>query len=74
MRPSNVYKFLISFLIDAIPFEAPSLPNVDTYPIDYGAQYYTIAVLFAIVTTFMAGWMPAKKASKVDPVEIIRGK
>jgi lipoprotein-releasing system permease protein len=27
-----------------------------------------------VVTTYIAGYFPAKKASKVDPVEIIRGK
>lgn len=69
-----IFGFLMSLLIDAIPFEAASLPTVSTYPIDYGIQYYTIATLFALLTTFLAGWMPAKKASKVDPVVIIRGK
>ncbi|MCK0157653.1 ABC transporter permease [Cellulophaga sp. F20128] len=66
--------FLMSLGIDAIPFSAPSLPAVETYPIDYGLQYYIIAIIFAMLTTFLAGWMPAKKASKVDPVDIIRGK
>ncbi|ARV16742.1 ABC transporter permease [Polaribacter sp. SA4-12] len=66
--------FLMLSVIDAIPFSAPSLPSVETYPIDYGLQYYTIAVIFAMITTFLAGWMPAKKASNVDPVTIIRGK
>jgi lipoprotein-releasing system permease protein len=69
-----LFGFLISLMIDSIPFHAPSLPSVNTYPIDYGIQYYSIAVIFAMVTTFFAGWMPAKKASKVDPVIIIRGK
>ncbi|HTO17456.1 MAG TPA: FtsX-like permease family protein [Edaphocola sp.] len=66
--------FLMSLAIDAIPFSAPSLPAVNTYPIDYGLQYYLVAIIFAMVTTFLAGWLPAKKASKVDPVIIIRGK
>jgi len=66
--------FLFSLGIDAIPFDTPSLPTVNTYPIDYGVHYYLIAVIFAIATTSLAGWLPAKKASKVDPVEIIRGK
>jgi lipoprotein-releasing system permease protein len=66
--------FVLSSLVDAIPFDAPSVPNVDTYPIDYGVQYYIVAIIFALVMTFLAGWMPAKKASKVDPVVIIRGK
>lgn len=69
-----IFGILISIIIDAIPFNAPSLPTVTTYPIDYGIQYYIIAIIFAMVTTFLAGWMPANKASKVDPVLIIRGK
>ena len=66
--------FIISLIIDAIPFNSPSLPRVTTYPIDFGIHYYIIAVTFAVVTTFMAGWLPARKASKIDPVVIIRGK
>jgi lipoprotein-releasing system permease protein len=63
-----------SLLIDVIPFESTAVPNVDTYPVDYGIQYYSIAVIFAVITTYFAGWFPARKASSVDPVEIIRGK
>lgn len=66
--------YLFSLIIDAIPFISAALPTIDTYPVDYGLQYYSIAVLFAVATTYFAGWFPAKKASQVDPVEIIRGK
>lgn len=69
-----LFGFLISLGIDAIPFNNVSMPSVTTFPIDYGIQYYTIAVIFALATTFLAGWMPANKASKVDPVITIRGK
>jgi lipoprotein-releasing system permease protein len=65
---------LFSVVIDNIPFNSPGIPSVDTYPVDYGIQYYIIAVVFAIVTTYLAGWFPSRKASVVDPVEIIRGK
>jgi len=63
-----------SILIDNIPFDSMAVPGVDTYPVDYGMQYYTIAILFAVATTFLASWFPSQKASLVDPVEIIRGK
>lgn len=69
-----VFGFLLSSLIDIIPFETASLPTVSTFPIDYGIQYYFIAGLFALITTYFAGWFPANKASKIDPVIIIRGK
>jgi lipoprotein-releasing system permease protein len=65
---------LFSVMIDHIPFVTAALPTIDTYPVDYGIQYYAIAVIFAIATTYFAGWFPSRKASAVDPVEIIRGK
>jgi lipoprotein-releasing system permease protein len=65
---------IFSVMIDYIPFDSAALPTVDTYPVDYGLQYYIIAVIFAIATTYFAGWFPSRKASVVDPVEIIRGK
>lgn len=61
-------------VIDSIPFVTAALPTVTTFPIDYSPKYYIIAVTFALITTWIAGWFPARKASQVDPVEIIRGK
>lgn len=69
-----VFGFTLQKLIDNIPFDTEALPTVTTYPIDYSVEYYVIAVGFALLTTWVAGWFPARKASQVDPVEIIRGK
>lgn len=64
----------ISSIIDVIPFVTESLPTVTTYPINYNPVYYGIAILFSVVTTYLAGSFPAAKAGKIDPVVIIRGK
>ena len=69
-----LFGFGISNLIDIIPFETASLPTIKTYPIDYKITYYVIGFTFAVSTTTIAGLFPALKASKIDPVEIIRGK
>jgi lipoprotein-releasing system permease protein len=66
--------FALQHVIDNIPFVTAALPTVKTFPIDYDPKYYIIAVSFALLTTWVAGWFPARKASQVDPVEIIRGK
>lgn len=66
--------FGLSELIDQIPFKTPSLPSVKTYPINYNPVFYVIGAVFSLITTFLAGWFPSRKASKVDPVVIIRGK
>jgi lipoprotein-releasing system permease protein len=69
-----LFGFITSSVIDVIPFETASLPTIKTYPIDYNTTYYFIGIIFAVFTTTIAGLFPALKASKVDPVVIIRGK
>jgi lipoprotein-releasing system permease protein len=66
--------YLLSVLIDQIPFETDALPTITTYPIDYNPKFYLIGGVFGLLTTYLAGYFPAKKAASVDPVEIIRGK
>ncbi|CAM3681422.1 ABC transporter permease [Flavobacterium saliperosum] len=69
-----IFGFAFSSIIDTIPFETSSLPTIKTYPINYNPMYYVIGITFALFTTAVAGLLPALKASKIDPVEIIRGK
>jgi lipoprotein-releasing system permease protein len=69
-----VFGFIFTNIIDNIPFNTASLPTVTTYPINYNPMFYVIGITFALITTLIAGLFPAVKASKVDPVEIIRGK
>ncbi|WP_430405421.1 ABC transporter permease [Fluviicola sp.] len=68
------FGFLISSGIDQIPFKTEALPTIKTYPINYDPRYYLIGGIFSIITTYFAGYFPSRKASKVDPVVIIRGK
>lgn len=69
-----LFGFGLSAVIDQIPFNTASLPTVKTYPILYNPLFYVIGIVFALITTYLAGWFPARKASKIDPVIIIRGK
>lgn len=69
-----IFGYVFSSIIDIIPFETASLPTIKTYPINYNPMFYVIGIVFALITTTIAGLFPALKASKVDPVEIIRGK
>ncbi len=65
--------YLVSVFIDGIPFNTEALPTIKTYPINYDPKFYFTAVIFALVSTFLAGYLPARKAQKLDPVDIIRG-
>jgi lipoprotein-releasing system permease protein len=69
-----VFGYSLSLLIDQIPFNTSALPTITTYPVNYNPKFYLIGISFALITTYLAGFFPARKASKVDPVIIIRGK
>ena len=65
-----IFGGVVSVLINNIPFE---LATIKTLPMAYRMSDYLSAFGFGMLTTFIAGYLPAKMASKVDPVEIIRG-
>lgn len=65
--------WVLSALIDRAPFETEALPTIQTFPVNYNIAYYGIGITFALISTFLAGYLPAKKAKKLDPVRIIRG-
>lgn len=68
------FGFLAGLGIEQIPFELEALPTIKTLPVDFNPKYYLIAGVFSLVTTYFAGYFPARKASGIDPVDIIRGK
>ncbi|WP_298314429.1 FtsX-like permease family protein [uncultured Aquimarina sp.] len=68
-----LFGYLISYLISTTPLDTSDFIIVDTYPINFKMSYYMLGFFFGILTTIFAGYFPSKKASKVDPVTIIRG-
>lgn len=60
----------ISSAVNQVPFKVAGLT---TLPIHYQWIDFVSAVIFGILTTLLAGYFPARKASKIDPVIIIRG-
>lgn len=69
-----LFGLFTSMGISQIPFETEALPNIKTYPVVYNPAFYITGGIFSLVTTYLAGYFPSRKASKVDPVIIIRGK
>jgi lipoprotein-releasing system permease protein len=62
--------YLVSFWVNHIPFKIGGLNHL---PMAYQFTDYFLAFVFGLITTLLAGFLPARKASKVDPVLIIRG-
>ena len=65
-----IFGFAVSVLVNHVPFKIATLT---TLPMTYNIKDYMMAFIFGLITTFIAGYLPAKKASYIDPVSIIRG-
>ncbi len=65
--------FGLSVFIDQLPFNTEALPTITTFPVNMQVSYYLIGIIFALLSTFIAGYLPSNKARKIDPVKIIRG-
>lgn len=61
---------LIIYIVRQIPYKIASFTSL---PVAYRLIDYIMAFCFGLIVTIIAGYLPARKASKVDPVEILRG-
>ena len=64
-----LFGYIIALAISDVPF---AMPGINTLPMLFRLWDYLTAFFFGLVLTILAGYLPAKKASKVDPVAIIR--
>ncbi|GAA4459798.1 ABC transporter permease [Nemorincola caseinilytica] len=64
------FGFLLTLMVSRIYIGAGMLKYL---PMSFYVPHYVEALCFGILTTIAAGYFPARKAAKVDPVNIIRG-
>ena len=62
--------YIISRMVNKVKFEVAGMHFL---PMTYDPKNYFLAFVFGLITTFIAGYLPAHKASKIDPVSILRG-
>jgi lipoprotein-releasing system permease protein len=68
-----VIGFVLSTLISKAPFNGGDFISLDHFPVNFDPKYYIIGIIFGVTTTAFAGYLPSRKASKIDPIEILRG-
>ncbi len=66
--------FVLSYILSRTPFPANNaFVSLKFFPVVFKPVHYIFGVGFGIVTTLVAGLMPSLKASRIDPVAILRG-
>lgn len=63
----------LSYLVSRVPFDGGEFLSIDHFPVNFDMKFYVFGLVFGVLTTILAGYFPARKASKIDPVDILRG-
>ncbi|MBZ0146763.1 MAG: ABC transporter permease [Pseudorhodoplanes sp.] len=67
-----VLGYLLCLALGSVEIKSP-FTDITRIPLAYAAWHYAIAMAVAVVSSFAAGFAPARKAARVHPVDIIRG-
>ena len=61
-----------TYLISQIPMEIRGIFKADSFVVNWDISHYYWAVLISTLFVGIASWIPARKASKLQPAKIIR--
>jgi lipoprotein-releasing system permease protein len=66
--------FGLAFTLSKVRFEVQGVGREITHlPLAWSFWHYLIAAGFALLSAGVAGWLPARRAARLNPVDIIRG-
>lgn len=68
-----MFGFLISYAVSKVPFNSDVMITLDHLPVSFKPVYYITGFTFGILTTALSGYLPSRKAAKMDPISILRG-
>jgi lipoprotein-releasing system permease protein len=66
--------FGLAFMLSKVRFEVRGIGReITQLPLAWSFWHYLIAAGFALLSAGIAGWLPARRAARLNPVDIIRG-
>jgi lipoprotein-releasing system permease protein len=63
----------LCLVLGSIPVEFGEFGDRTTLPLAYDPLHYAIATALALLAAGVAGYLPARRAARLNPVDIIRG-
>ncbi|MCA1297724.1 ABC transporter permease [Stappia indica] len=65
--------YALSLTLGSLTFEVKTEIELTSLPLYYSPVHYLIACAFALFSAGVAGYLPARRAARLNPVDIIRG-
>jgi lipoprotein-releasing system permease protein len=66
--------YVVTKIIGSIRMDIKGFVSMEYLHFNRSPLFYIFAFLFALISTSLAGYFPARRASRVDPIDIIRAK
>ena len=66
--------WLMQTVVGNIKMNVKGFVSMEYLHFNSSPLFFAFAFIFGLIVTAVSGYLPARKASKVDPIEIIRGK
>jgi lipoprotein-releasing system permease protein len=63
----------MTYALGQVEIQPPGSTEAINLPVYWGADQFLLAASFAIGSAVTAAWLPARKGSRVEPVDILRG-
>ena len=65
--------YVLCLALSTVEFQIPGSTDSTFLPIYFAPAHYAIAAAFALGSAGIAGYLPARRAARLNPVDIIRG-
>lgn len=63
----------LTVLLGSIEISVQGLTDMTTLPVHISPAHYLLAAVFALGAAGLAGYLPARRAARLNPVDIVRG-
>jgi lipoprotein-releasing system permease protein len=62
-----------TYVVSSVPIKVRGIFSTDHVVVAWSADHYVGAAIAATVVVFVASWLPARRAARLEPAAIIRG-
>ncbi len=64
---------ILTYIISIIPVNFRGILRTDYFIVEWSWYHYIIAAVLAVLAVFIASYVPARRAARLEPIETLRG-